>query len=809
MKTNLHRRNLKNYKLLYCTLITLTITISAFAQPAYKIEGRLMSNNENKPVEFASIALHHLPDSSLVTGVVTDTTGKFAIHNLKEGNYFIKISCIGYKATLKNGIAINASQPAFNLGTIQMDTESQTLQEVTVEGERLKGVTEVDKTVYTVNSKAAATAHSGLELLRQVPAVQVDFQHNISLEGSGNILILVDGKQRDKDYLSQLDPNTIDKIEIMTNPSVKYDADVTGVINIILKREKKHGFSGQLSPEIPLSKRVFFSSSNGNLEYGYNKIHVFVSGYSHLEGLELTSTTTRLNQDAENKEMKYFQKGLGNVDVNFAGLDYGVDYFINNKNTLNLYANYRPGNGLTFKTTGYKEISKEDVLSSYIDANSYDKNVNTSEYYSAFYKRTFDKPSQELTVDVNYYKYHGDRDVKYTDQYYLADRETKVGIATPRKEIYDDSKQALGLKLDYVQPLMKDYKASMGYQAYQQWMDNDYKVDLDGTANNLKYNEARHSLYLSLAGTVKKLSIQTGVRYEMSFIEIDKATKTDYNCWLPQLTLQQKIGKANSLKLTYRRSIQRPGISDLNPFVNQIDSLTISAGNPNLTPSFSNKAELNFSAPVKNSYLSAGLYYNYFTDNFQRVTEIVDGRISKTTIQNIGTGAEYGVSFSGSIKINKWWQINPYICLYNVQLDEINKNSIQLEANHKVAYRLNGTSIFTLPKKFVLFVFTQYNSPYINTQTTTKRGALYVLGVEKEINKNFKLSLTAINPLMKNFTVSNTVTESKDYWQENNMDVYVKNLVTVRVTYNFNYGSKINKLDRAKEVENDGNKSVF
>jgi outer membrane receptor protein involved in Fe transport len=806
MKTNLLCQPNFRYRLILSALFFALAAISAFAQPSYRVEGKLHNFTENKPVEFASVALHTLPDSALITGAVTDTTGKFSINNLKEGNYFIKVSCIGFKTTMKNGITLNPSSPVYNMGTIDLNTESQTLKEVTVEGERLKGVAEVDKTTYTISSKIAASAHSGLELLRQVPAVQVDFQRNISLEGSSNIMILVDGKQRDKDYLAQLDPNSIDKVEIMTNPSVKYDADITGVINIILKREKKHGFSGQLSPEIPLSNRVFFSNSNGNLEYGYNKFRVFVSGHSHLEKLELTSTTDRRSFGNGNT-FNYNQRGEGKVDVNFIGIDFGVDYFLNSKNTINLYGNYRPGNGLTFETDGYKELYENNQLKSYVGAFSSDKNVNTSNYYSAFYKRTFDKKAQELTLDVNYYTYHGDRDAKYRDQYYQTDKITKLGTELNRTEIFDDSKQSFGLKLDYVQPLVKDYKLSMGYHTYTQWMDNDFSGASDAAVTNLLYQEARHSVYTSLAGSVKKLSIQAGLRYEMSFIEIDKNTKSDYDCFLPQLTLQQKIGKANSLKLTYRRSIQRPGIGDLNPFVNQIDSITKSSGNPYLNPSYSNKVELNFSAPVKNSYISAGVYYNYFNDNFRRVTKIVDGRFSESTVENVGTGYEYGTSFSGSVKVTKWFQINPYISVYSLHLNAIENYAVKVR--QKVSLRSNASFVFTLPKKYTLFLFTQYNSPYISTQNTNTREPLYVIGVEKELKKSFKFSLTAINPFMKNFTISNTVTESDNFWQENNMDVYVQGLVTFRVTYSFNYGSKVKKLDRQKEVENDGSRSIF
>lgn len=805
MKTSTLSSFTDNLKAIFCFLI-LSLSLQSFAQPSYRIEGKLYNLAENKPVEFASIALHRLPDSTLITGAVSDTSGKFSLSNLKEGKYFIKVSCLGFQPLKKSDLILSPTEPALNVGTIEMNTSSQTLKEVVVEGERLKGVTEVDKTVYTINNKIAASSHTGLELMRQVPAVQVDFQNNITLEGSSNIMILVDGKQRDKNYLAQLDPNSIDKIEVMTNPSVKYDADITGVINIILKREKKVGISGQLSPEIPLTTKAFFSSSNGNIEYGYNKVRVFVSGYSHLENFDMTNTVDRLST-ANGSTFKYYQKGDGKVDVNFTGLDYGVDYFFNKNNTLNLYGNYRPGNGLTFKTNGYKELYNNDVLNTFISGNNYNKNVNTSEYYSAFYKRTFEKPSQEFTLDLNYYKYHGDGESKYTEQYYLGDKTTTVGELINRSELNNNYKQAVGMKVDYVQPLTKDSRLSGGYHFYTQWFNNDFSGASDATERNLKYDETRHAGYLSYSGVIKTISVQTGLRYEMSLIDIKNKIKTDYSCWLPQLTLQKKLGKTQSLKLTYRRSIQRPGIDQLNPFVTYTDSVTISRGNPYLKPSYSNKAELNYSVPVKNSFISTGIYYNYFTDNFQQVTHIIDGRITENFIDNIGTGAEYGANLSGSIKINKWFMINPYICLYNVQLDGISTYGI--ESKNKLSMRSNATFIFSLPKKFTVFVFTQYNSPYISAQNLNKRDPLYVIGFEKEINKNFKASFTALNPFMRKFVVSNSITESENFWQENKIDVLLRNLMTVRITYTFKYGSKINKLERQKEVETDGKNSIF
>lgn len=803
MKTTVH---CTNYKLVLSIFLMLISGIYAQAQPSYRIEGKLHNFAENKPVEFASVSLHSVTDSSLVTGAISDTSGRFTINNLKPGDYYIKVSCIGFKPALKNGISLNQATPAFNMGIIELASEAQTLKEVTVEGERLKGVAEVDKTVYTINSKATVSAHSGLELLRQVPAVQVDFQNNITLEGRSNIMILVDGKQRDKEYLAQLNPNNIDKIEVMTNPSVKYEADVTGVINIILKREKKHGISGQFRPEIPLTTNLISSHNSANLEYGYNKLRIFASGHGGFQKFDITNTNNRINYNNESST-RYFQRGDGSARFYYVGIDYGLDYFINAKNTLNIYGNTRPVSGRTFKTDGFKELYTDNQLKTYIDGYSYDKNDNYSNYYSVFYKRTFDKQAQELTVDLNYSNYTNNREANYKDQYYAGDRITPIGNLVSRTETGDDNRDAIGLKLDYVQPVNKDYKIGLGYHNYTQWIDNNFYVESDATESGLEYTEGRHAAYTSFTGTVKKLNIQAGLRYELSNIEINNTTEINYDCFLPSLTIQQKFGKIHSLKLTYRRSIQRPGINNLNPFVNQIDSITISRGNPYLKPSYSNKAELNYSVPVKNSYLSTGVYYNYFTDNFQRITRIVNGRISETFIDNIGTGAEYGITFSGSLKLTKWWQLNPYVSVYGVELDE--KKEYGIEANNRISYRMNASSTFTLPKKFSIFVHTQVSSPFISAQNTNKRQPMYVVGIEKQIKTNLKFTILAINPFSKYYKVNNVVIESENLWQESITKVNIQNMVSLRASYTFSHGTKIKKLERQKEAENEGNKSLF
>ena len=394
MKTStLLSKNIALAFLFLCILIT-----SAAAQGTGKIAGKLKDSQTNKPVDFASVVLYHLPDSAVVKGIYTDTAGYFQFNNVAFGKYCIKISFLGYKSTKQDNIDLKAGEAIYNAGIISITEDSKTIEEVKITGERLKGKTEVDKTSYTVTEKAALAANSGLELLRQVPAVQVDFQNNISLEGSGNILILVDGKTRDKEYLAQLDPKSIEKVEVMTNPSVKYGPDVTGVINIVLKKGARKGVSGRIEAEIPLSDKKF-SNSSGNIEYGNGRVRVFASGWMHYEAFKDVDITLYRKSTDQNGITEFNQNGHGPLNVLHGGVDYGADWFLNDKNTLSFYGNYRIGNS-TFNIDYDKTLQVNGETASYFTSATTDKQFNPGQYYSLFYRKAFNKPSQELTVDL-------------------------------------------------------------------------------------------------------------------------------------------------------------------------------------------------------------------------------------------------------------------------------------------------------------------------------------------------------------------------------------------------------------------------
>lgn len=783
-------------------VLSLFAGVSAMAQTSHKVSGKLLALNNNQPVEFATVSLYNLSDSSLVTGVISDNAGNFAINGIAKGNYYLKVSYMGYKPMIRNNVSLSDAAPEYIAGDIALEEDVKAIKEVTIEGERLKGTTEVDKIVYAVTPKASSIAHSGLELLRQVPAVQVDFQNNLTLEGSSNVMILVDGKQRDKDYLAQLDPSLVDKVEVMTNPSAKYDASIDGVINIILKKNNRLGYSARIEAEIPLGNR--FSNSSANFDMGLGPLRVYASAYLHAERFDLYNDLNR-----NSAAIRLSTKGAGTGEWTYMGINYGLDYTLDKNNTLSLYANYRPKTGSSRESLDANEILKNGTFLSFDSAYSKNHDKTTSQYYSLFYKHNFAKPSQELTLDLNYNFYTANTDNFYSIQYFSQDKTTYLGNKIGRTERIRNDKDAFGVKLDYSQPLSDKTKLYIGYNGYFQKFNNVFITESDVTPENFNYTEARHAFYGSLSGSVQSFTWQTGLRYELSAIEINDATNIQYDCFLPNISLQQKLSKTKTLKLNYRRSIQRPSIYDLNPFVNRIDSITTSHGNPALDPSYSNKVELNFSMQLGSSFITPGVYYTYYTNNFYRITAVNADGTSENFTENIGNGFEYGFNFSGSVKISKKIQFNPYFAVFSKNYAAVDPYGIKKA--DKISYRTNFTIITNITEKLLFFTYFQYNSPYISSQKTTKRDPIYVFGLERNLFKNNKgkVSLTVINPFMKRFSVDNSITESVGYFQEQDIQVDVQPLMTVKFSYSFNKGQELKKIDRKREAESDGKNSLF
>ena len=769
------------------------------AQNNAKINGKLLNAITSKPVEFATIALFRLPDSTLVNGVTSDTSGLFAFNNLTYGDYALKISCLSYKKTITDKIKLIPENPNYSVGSLNLEEDSKAIKEVAVIGERLKGEETVDRTVYTVPESALKAAGSGTDILKRIPSVQVDLSNNISLQGSSNIIITVDGKERDNNYVSQIDPKSIDKVEVITNPSSKYDASVTGVINIILKKEKRLGINGDADLEIPTNTNHFITSPHIGIDYGYNKMHFFTSVSGHAEGFNSIKEMDRTSGDN-----LFTGNGNGKFKYITPTLHYGFDYFFNDRNTFNFYGNYNPSK-LNMDYSLDKSIYEKDVLSNFFTTEETSHDKRSGSFYSAFYKKAFTKPGNEFTVDISYYMYDSKTTNTYLDQYYLTDMITRNGDPVYRDERLNLTRKSLNTKIDYALPFKENYIFEAGYQNYAQWLDNSFDFGDAGTTN-FKYREIRNAAYARLGGKYKKLNAQAGVRAEFSDITIDEKNSAGYSCLLPNASIQYTLDKRQSLKLSYRRAIVRPGSDDLNPFVTRTDSMNISHGNPDLKPSYNDQFKLTLSKNFGSSFISPELFFTRNTDVFQEVTKVNDKNVSERFVDNVGNGYEYGLGLSGSIQATKWLTLNPYVRMYQQHVEGNSSSLIYGIPNQDhFAWQASMYATCQLPKGFVLWTYATYTSPSAALQTTNYRDALYIIALEKNILKDkAKIGINYYEPFYHKFRFNRTVSQGTTFRQDDDNHVDLGVLVSLKFTYRFSYGKEVKKLDRQKNLENDG-----
>jgi hypothetical protein len=752
-------------------------------------------------VPFANVSLYSVVDSVLVSGAVTNDKGEFDIADIKPNNYYLKISYMGYQNKLVDKIKVT-EKAKIDVGNINLSPSDITLSEVNVIGDKLKGQEKVDRTVYAVPSNIKDVSNSGLDVLKHIPAVNVDLQENVSLEGRTDIIFYVDGIQRDKNFVSQLNPSSIDRVEIMTNPSAKYGADISGVIQIFLVKDKTFGISGNASVDIP-SPPTYLMSPGASLDYGYSNIRLYVSDRMHLEkfnGYQETNTIRNISGD----NYQQINLGKGNFSMMNNNFNYGMDLFVNDKNTLNFFGNISYND---FKFNDFKFDSRQyinnELINKEIIGQDY-KNNGKSYYYSLFYKKKFTNPEQELTMQAGYYDYSG-RDYQHFNHQQKDLNNDEIVNQYTREEIINNKRKSVEYKVDYSQNFKKS-TLETGAKTYYQWLDNEQPLASDAN-KTFVYNELRLSAYANYQYKFEKLSIQTGLRSELSNTDIDKKAENSYLCLLPQFSVIKQFKNSQNLKLNVRRRIFRPGIDDLNPFAVWTDSLHVHKGNPNLAPAYSNDAELVYSKNFNSSMVSPKVYAKYKTGDFQSVNFLNENNVIESVTDNIGKSWEYGFAMNYALKINKWWMINGYAKVFNSVIYKNDQpNQILTE---KTSFQTDFTSVMTFFKTWNFMMIMNYRSPYISYQQTNYRDMLLLVGLEKELFKNGKLQVIYLPPYTKKFTFERYVNEADGIYNSWKSGVDFDYVFAVQYSYSFKNGKKVKSLNRSTEVESDANKSMF
>lgn len=788
-------------------LLSFFLMICGFAAAAEietgSVTGVIVSDSSSTPVSYASVALINATDSTVISGVITDNKGRFEFKNLPYGKYYIKATFVGYKP-VSTVIEITRQNKVIDLRELKLQEDYKSIDAAVVVGQRLKGEEKVDRTVFALNDDVRKASTNGLDALKHIPSVSVDFQDNVTLEGQSNIQFYVDGVLRNKDFVKQIKPEMIDKIELITNPGVKYDADVSGVINIVLKKEARYGMSGSVSIPLPNPDKIVAEPS-ANFEYGTQNFRFYIGDNMHFERFNGTEFLKTRIDDVNGLPYAFDKKGEGVNSWQNNYMNYGIDWFLNEKSSLNFLGEWRSWNGVQNNYQSTSSISSGNNLTELLKTKLDGVDKSSNYYFSLYYSRKFKNEGDELKAEVYYNTQTGKARSDYEEVYL-----DPVDMSTPitfidRVNLTENLRQNGELKLDLTFSL-KNLKNEAGFRSYAGWMDNDFTRSYEienipsEEIDEFSYRETRQTAYYNLSGKIKKFSWQAGVRGEYTWLDINDNANADYWVFLPQLSFNQSLEKEQSLKLSYRKQIFRPSVNNLNPFEVWTDSLHLRIGNPNLDPAIENRIELTYSKNFKSNFISPKLYFRYTTNGIQDNTEVTEEGVTVISQDNVGKNMEYGLGINGNIQILKRWRFNANLSVFN----QIFKTDVAVAGHSKeemASYRFNFSNIVTLPKDYTLFMFANYGSPRIAYQREFTRQMLVIFGAEKKFSEKFQVNFF-YNPFIRDFMYQKVETTTPGYYESWEGHVDATQLFTFTLRYSFSRGgAQVGKIQRSAEYE--------
>ncbi len=766
------------------------------------LNGFVYYKEENTPVEFANVVILSLPDSGLVKGVITYTDGQYTASNIKPGNYYVKATYVGYRENGRS-VEVLGEQKEVNVDTLYLTQKTEQLEDVTVTGNYVRAKELVDRTVYEMLPEIEKTSANGYDVLRKIPTVQVDFNDNITLNGKTNFIIQVDGKQRDKEFLARISPGDIESVEVIHNPSGKYEGDIEGVLNIVLKKEARMGINGMIGMQFkPIKKPTL--GATASLDYGREKASFYISGYSFMQNLNISGKDYRritLPRGGLTVDSILDMTGTGDFSIQASALNSGFDYYLNDKNTLSINYSYKPySNLVNIENEGDILLDNDEVNmqenETHVSTGSSESNA------SLFYRKKFEKPIQEFTIESIYYKFNSQDDNDFNQQLYPAGSMTLLDSSF-RNELTINERDYLNTRIDYIQPIGVNMRMEAGLQFYLQHMDYTYRMNDEAVNNDFLYAELRNSVYASFYWKLKKFSLQTTLRVENSNIDINSDIENRYTTLLPSTNLMYKFNTRHSLKLTYNRRINRPGLYRLNPFERLNNDLSVSAGNPYLEPEYKDRLQLSYTMNIKKVNFSPYIYHEFYSDKIDtrtslKVTSISEVPAVYSSPANLLTGYEQGIGLNTTIA-----SFNLNGSVFRGHFNEYRDSLSVISARDYYSFRLNSYVVKPLFKeKLNVFAFINYNGAMRSAQTITYSPMLWGLGVNQNI-KNHSWGLFYLLPFSKTIQFTRVITETPIIYSENTQLFDASWFIQLMYSYKFNKGRAIKKADRKSEIDSD------
>lgn len=728
-------------------IITCTTTHSQSIGNDGKVSGKV-SNQDLEPAIYATIGLLNSRDSLLVKGSLTDESGDFKLENIPNGTYLLEIQYFGYKKFYTDSFIISEDQKIFNFNELVLEESMEELDAVTITAKTPFIEKRIDKTILNVQQSVLSAGNTALEILQRAPGVNVDNRGNISLQGKQGVLIMINDKPTylSTDQLLNLlrttDGNSIGTVELITNPSSKYDAaGNSGIINIKLKKNRDYGTNGSISLGAGYGED-YKANTSISLNHREEKFNIYGS-YNFSDSKSLTDLNLSRDSKLED-EITYFNQ-TGSARSHYTNNSYraGVDFFLNETNTLGFMVDGQ-FNRRDIKSSSETYIgSRPGIVDSIVVANNPTLGKNRNITYNLNYQTVLDTLGQELNVDLDYAKYRNRGDNNYNNNIFDASGEEQIGRRIFRS-ITPTTINIWSGKIDYNYTFDESLKLESGFKSSLVETDNNFQFDnlvegewVDNTerSNQFVYRENINAAYVSLNKEYGAFTLQAGLRAEQTISEGNSITeqnivKRDYLDLFPSLFAEFELSEKSDLGFSYGRRIDRPDYASLNPFVEFVDLYTFEQGNPFLNPQYTNSFELSWS--LMDTYLFS-LSYSKTDDVIS--TAILSDPVDKTlfiTQLNLAEQTSYNLNINAPVAITDFWNTDNSFTLFrndfsspNIMGSPYNSGQLSFLFNSYHSIKINST------------INAELSGYYLSSQVNGTYGIEPLTAIDFGVNKSF------------------------------------------------------------------------
>ena len=745
------------------------------------IKGEIIEESTGNAMEYANVAVYNVTDSSLVTGGITNEKGEFEIKGMQMGEYYLEAQFIGFEKSKVEDIILDKENPSFNSGKIKLSPSAVALESVNVVADKAAVEYKLDKKVVNVSQVYSAAGGSAANVLENTPSVQVDIEGNVTLRGSGSFTVLIDGRPSvltGSDALRQIPASALENIEIITNPSAKYEPDGSaGIINLITKKNSMNGLSGIINGTIGTGDKY---RGDFLLNYRTEKFNYFLgadwrdeTNYGSMNSSRETylgDTTKFLTIDGDRDFIRGGQ--------NFKG---GFDFYLSDKTTFTLSGEV----GKSKNNRSGKELIKEYTIPQSTDIYSVNDEISFREndFYSGTLNLQHKFKAEGHKIDANIF-YSGETGIDgdnenemLTDENY---NPTGTYLAQVKTSEEEDEKD-LRIKVDYTLPISDVSKLEAGFQSRVErekestsfeeydpvsgtWITSDYFSSAIDFKNDI------HAIYATYSNKLGGLEFMGGLRGELTDREIkssanDSVASLKLYDLFPTLHLSYDIGEKNEIMASYSRRINRPGGWDLNVVPTYFNRYTIREGNPELEPEYTDSYDLGYMLKFGRSYLSLEAFSRITKNKIERIESLGDDGILYLRTENLGKDYSTGLELMGNVEFTKWLTVNASISGFNYRIKgEVKGESYDRESTNWSG-RMNTTIKFTDNSRMQIQGF--YRGPSVSAQGDSKASFYTTMALKQDLlKKKLTATLTVQDPFgTAKFERESVTSEFKNWFE--------------------------------------------